>query len=274
MVRCFVNCNLRAADRHPELLERHLRDRTAPELGLDPLLMDAKPISWHRAFAQRLHQAGLPCGLHLPFFDLQPGSADALIRQASQDRLRRAMDVAACYAPHHLVGHGAYNRFLYSRSFPDWAARAAETWTAVLAGWPKHPPLFLENTHETDPETVTGFVTALRARLPEPQAQRVGICFDVGHWHSFAGGCHRHNLTAWLDSVTPLLGHLHLHDNDGSFDQHLGPGQGTIPFAALFSQLAARQSHPTATFEPHSDDAYARCLAFAARDDIPLTLNW
>lgn len=265
MIRCFVNCNLRVADRRPELLDRHLRDRTPPELGLDPVLMEAKSPDWHRFMARRLDAANLARSLHLPFFDLQPGSADVLVRQATCDRLCQAMETAALYQPAHLVGHGAYDRFLYARSFPDWAKRAADTWARALAAWPEHPPLYLENTHETDPATVAGLVAALRSRLPDSQAARVGICFDVGHWHSFAAGRHRQNLDEWLAALAPYLGHLHLHDNDGSFDHHLGPGQGAIPFDSLFDLLDHHDLHPTATFEPHTDDAYARCLTFVAQ---------
>lgn len=264
MTRFYVNLNLRAAQRDPSLWERQLARRVPPELGLDPVLLDATGTDWHRETARRVRDAGLPCTLHLPFFDLQPGSADARVRAASRDRLREAMDAAAIYAPERLVGHAAYNRFLYIRSFNEWAARAADTWAEVLASWPGHPPLCLENTHETDPATVAGAVAALRERLPEAERGRVGICFDVGHWFSFAGGKEAENLDAWLDALAPYLLHLHLHDNDGSFDQHLGPGQGEIPFDALFAGLAARGLRPTATFEPHTPAAFEAALAFVA----------
>lgn len=263
MTRYYVNLNLRVADRDPALVLRHLEGGVPPELGLDPVLMDAKTPAWHRELAKRLADAGLPCTLHLPFFDLQPGSADARIRTATRDRLLAALETAAIYAPDRMVGHSAYNRFLYIRSFSDWAARAADTWAAVLAVWPEHPPLCLENTHEADPATVTGAVAALRERLPEKERERVGICFDIGHWHSFAGGSVRGDLADWVAAFAPYLLHMHLHDNDGAFDEHLGPGQGSIPFDALFELLARHGLRPTVTFEPHSSAAYAQALAFA-----------
>ena len=105
MLRCFVNCHLRAAASRPERLERHFTDRVPPELGLDPLFLDATPAPWHAALAARLEASALPRSVHLPFFDLQPGSADARIRQASIDRLREALLPARAYTPHHLVGH-------------------------------------------------------------------------------------------------------------------------------------------------------------------------
>ena len=263
MPRYFVNLNLRVAKAHPELFERHLRQGLGVEVGLDPLLLDAVSIDWHREVARRFAEAGVAATVHLPFFDLQPGSADARIQAASCDRLRSALEIAALYQPERLVGHAAYNRFLYIRSFTEWAERAADTWVKVLAVWPEHAPLCLENTFETDPATVSGAVDALRRRLPRQAAGRIGTCFDVGHWYAFAEGKKRGNLDAWLDALASSLLHLHLHDNDGSFDQHLGPGQGEIPFAAIFAGLAARQLSPTATFEPHTPEAFAAALAFA-----------
>lgn len=264
MPRFYVNLHLRAAQRDPALLARHLDGGVPPEIGLDPLLMDDKPLAWHVRLARRLDEAGLPRSLHLPFFDLQPGSADRRIRAATRDRLREAMEIAAVYRPDRMIGHAAYDRFLYARSFADWARRAADTWAAVLEDWPEHPPLCLENTFETDPATVAGTVAVLRDRLPREGARRVGACLDIGHWHSFAGGKVRRDLDRWLDALAPCLLHLHLHDNDGSFDQHLGPGQGEIPFDSLLSGLTGRRLAPTATFEPHEPGGYEAALAFAA----------
>lgn len=272
-MRSYANCNLRVLSRRPDLLDRHLTDRVPPELGLDPLLLDATDPSWHTALADRLDAAGLPRGLHLPFFDLQPGSADSSIRRATLDRLRQAVAVARLYRPNHLIGHAAYNRFLYGRSFDDWAARAAETWAEAFTDWPDHPPLFLENTHETDPAHLAGAVAALKSRLPREQAARVGACLDIGHWYSFAEGFQRENLEAWIDTLAPYLGHLHLHDNDGTFDQHLGPGQGTVPFDRLFSLLSNHHLQPTTTFEPHTDLAYSQCLDFVATHAAVLSWN-
>lgn len=262
MLRYFVNLNLRVAKAHPELFERHLATGLPVEIGLDPLLLDATTADWHRETARRFADAGVAATVHLPFFDLQPGSADARIRAASCDRLRSALDIAALYAPRRMVGHAAYNRFLYIRSFADWAERAADTWATVLAAWPDHAPLCLENTFETDPATLADAVAILRQRMAPQAAARIGACFDVGHWYSFAEGKARGNLDAWLDALAPSLLHLHLHDNDGTFDQHLGPGQGEIPFDALLAGLAARNLTPTATFEPHTPEAFEAALAF------------
>ena len=254
----FVNLNLRAVRKDPQVLEDFLTRRVNPELGLDPVLMDMVDMAWHRDMAARLKSEGLTAALHLPFFDLQPGSADDLIRGACRERLCRAMKVAQVYEPAHLIGHAKYDHLLYMRTYPLWLDRALNTWGAMLTAWPDHPPLYLENTFEPDPATVAGVVEKLR----ETHGERVGRCLDVGHWYSFSEGHRLSNLDKWLDAFAPLLSHLHLHDNDGSFDQHKGLGQGDIPWEAFFEGLARRGLTPSVTFEPHTEEAFQAAMEF------------
>lgn len=254
----FVNLNLRGARKNPHVLESFLERRVNPELGLDPVLMDSVDEGWHRAMAERLRGRGLVPALHLPFFDLQPGSADNLVREACAERLRRAVAVAKIYRPAHMIGHVRYDHMLYMHSYPLWLERAVDTWRAMLADWPEHPPLYLENTFEPDPATVAGVVE----KLAEERPGRVGLCLDVGHWYSFSEGRRLDNLDKWLDVFAPLLKHLHLHDNDGSFDQHRGLGQGEIPWQAFFEGLEKRGLAPSVTFEPHSDAAFKAAMEF------------
>jgi sugar phosphate isomerase/epimerase len=48
------------------------------------------------------------------------------------------------------------------------------------------------------------------------------VCLDTGHAHMIEG------LATALEVGGDLIGHIHVHDNDGQNDQHLLPGQGTI----------------------------------------------
>ncbi len=40
-----------------------------------------------------------------------------------------------------------------------------------------------------------------------------------------------------MATLGPGLAHLHLHDNDGMYDQHLPVGQGIEDWSALFSAI-------------------------------------
>lgn len=60
----------------------------------------------------------------------------------------------------------------------------------------------------------------------------VGICYDSGHAHVSTG-----RATEVLESFAPYVVTVHLHDNDGTGDQHLLPGQGTIDWVPLAAAL-------------------------------------
>ncbi len=60
----------------------------------------------------------------------------------------------------------------------------------------------------------------------------VGICYDSGHAHVTG------DAAAVLRMFAPYVVTVHLHDNDGTADQHLMPGQGTIGWPAVVAELA------------------------------------
>lgn len=67
--------------------------------------------------------------------------------------------------------------------------------------------------------------------LKHIQGDHVGICLDSGHYHA-----HFHDeldFTLFQDKIFCV----HLHDNDGSDDQHLLPFDGTIDWEQLMKQL-------------------------------------
>ncbi len=250
-MRTFVNLPLGWVARDSAWMDRFVADRLAPELGIDTFAVQELSTDWHRDTARRLADAGLTCAIHLPFFDLHPGSLNDAVLAASRDTLRRAAELAALYGPRHMVGHAAFDHSQHNAAFDAWLERACGTWAAVLDAC--DAPVRIENTHERDPEPLVALVDALARQYGE----RAGICFDAGHWHSFSHGVQRRDLRRWLDAFAPRLAHLHLHDNDGSDDQHLGLGTGSIPLDDLFGGLIARGLHPTATLEPHDEASFA-----------------
>lgn len=62
---------------------------------------------------------------------------------------------------------------------------------------------------------------------------RVGVCFDAGHNHVF---CPERNV---LRDFSGRISAVHLHDNFGDLDAHNIPGDGTIDWNALRSDLIA-----------------------------------
>lgn len=253
----FVNLPLRLIAQDSTYLDFFLQKKLDPELGLDAISLESLDLSWHEATASTLLEAGRECSIHLPFHDLQPGSIDDLILQASRERLQRAMRVASLYSPRFLVGH---NNFipLYTDFFSKWLSRATQTWRRVLEVWPDAPPLYLENVREQDPRPIEDL-------LGELADCRVKFCFDTGHWFSYGGGSQYGNLSVWMQTLSPYMAQMHLHDNEGVSDQHLGLGQGTVPWDELFDDLECLSLSPGITLEQHEKEELENSLRFMQR---------
>ncbi|MDR1242828.1 MAG: sugar phosphate isomerase/epimerase [Deltaproteobacteria bacterium] len=228
------------------------------ELGLDEVSL-ALPLSWHQKIAARILEQGSFCSVHLPFFMLPPGNVQNRPQgRKSLDILCRAAEMADIFAARHLIGHPGYSAATDASAFVERKGAAegfpSEAWLDYsAAAWEKvagiaSGRLFLENTHESDPLPLL----ALLDRLTCGQnGRKIALCFDIGHWHCFAGGSALHNLEGWVKAFKPYLGHLHLHDNDGTLDQHLGLGCAAIPFGLFFPLLVSLNLYPSFTLEPH-----------------------
>ncbi len=247
MGRFFVNLPLRYVAKERWYLNFFIEKGLNPEFGLDAIALDELDESWHTEIANVLYQNEIPCAVHLPFHDLQPGSIDNLILEATRTRLKKSIKIAAIYQPRYLVAHD-YFIPLYSDLFSKWLNRAVTTWSQIMEELsPYNIPLYLENVREKDPRPISDL-------LYELSTYRIRFCFDMGHWFSYGSGSQYQNLSFWLQTLAPFLKHLHLHDNDGIADQHLGLGQGNIPWSELFLDLELLNLKPTFTLEQHTKE--------------------
>jgi sugar phosphate isomerase/epimerase len=259
---CFyVNLPIRYLAENTFYLDFFLRHNISPELGLDAIALDELDTAWHQKLAQKLQDAGQSCSIHLPFHDLQPGSLDDLILEATRERLQRAMHIAKIYKPRYLVGH-AYFIPLYADMFSKWLSRAITTWEMAMEIWPEHAPLYLENVREIDPRPLADLMGELNSK-------KVKFCLDIGHWASYGNGSQYQNLSQWIQTLGPYLSHLHLHDNDGIADLHLGLGQGCISWLELFGGLEFLELSPSFTLEPHCQEDLEHSLSFMKKH-----MNW
>jgi sugar phosphate isomerase/epimerase len=121
--------------------------------------------------------------------------------------------------------------------------------------------------------------------LFEPLAARftgLGMLLDTGHLNMFLNG-DAGAIAAYLDALPLPVLDLHVHDNDGEGDQHLALGDGTLPYADLFSALRARGYAGLVTAEvtpelnglnpdrPEDVDALRRTLELAREGLAPDT---
>ena len=70
----------------------------------------------------------------------------------------------------------------------------------------------------------------------------VGVTLDIGHAH-LAASANSEGIDTAFELLRPRIAQLHLHDNNGSKDEHLWPASGTIDWANLTRHMA--QLKPT-----------------------------
>ncbi|WP_462325639.1 sugar phosphate isomerase/epimerase family protein [Desulfoplanes sp.] len=240
----FVAFPMRLLAHNKNIFDTCVTKKVNVEIGFDAQTLDNLDLGYHTFLSGEFYKAGLTCAVHLPFFDLHPGSPDPLIRKGSRKRLTGALEIAKIYHPAHLVAHTGFQEN-YADCFSEWSTTALETWRRVLSVWPDHPCIYFENVYSREPGVMCDF-------LSELHSERCRFCMDVGHWFSFARGANSRNFSLWLQKLGPFLGHVHLHDNCGLRDRHLGMGAGNIPWDEVFSSLELMELEPTITLEPYS----------------------
>ncbi|MEO0966557.1 MAG: sugar phosphate isomerase/epimerase family protein, partial [Planctomycetota bacterium] len=73
----------------------------------------------------------------------------------------------------------------------------------------------------------------LRRLMDRVADDRVGVCFDTGHWMVRPEG----NIEDAVRDFAPRLAHVHLSDNDGRCDAHRPPGAGAFPWRAWWGAM-------------------------------------
>ncbi|MCK5683660.1 sugar phosphate isomerase/epimerase [bacterium] len=239
--RCFVNAPwYELKDKYLDLFLRH---KIQPEIGLEGLCLYNESEDEFKKIADILHSNKLSCTLHAPFFDLAPGALDPAILKASRSKLQKAAELIKIFKPRSMVCHLNYEENKQGYKKEEWLLTAQETWQQLNRITKDHDCLLmLENTYEITPEAHEKIFTTLNS-------DNVRFCLDVGHLMSFA----KTPWQDWLPRLSPWLGQLHLHDNDGETDQHLGLGFGSFDFKGLFQFLSKNNLRPLITLEPHSE---------------------
>jgi len=222
--------------------------RLNPEIGLDAAALDRYSRTEFTDIARRFHDLDRTITLHGPFIDLSPGSPDPAIREVTRRRLEQVIAAAGMFQPASVVCHAGYDHSRYGFIEAEWYEHAAATWNWAgrrLAETGSR--LMLENVYETDP----GQLLALFEKLA---TGTFACCLDIGHLTAFG----KSTVRPWLDALSPHIGQLHLHDNDGSADQHRGLGTGKIDTTPLIDLFSSRPAYPIVTLEPHErDDLFA-----------------
>ncbi len=244
----------------------------ARELGLGWLELRADPGIAHpedlssqdrNRLKKRLEEAGLRVSLHAPIHGVNLVSPNPRLAAAALAEHVAAIELApelgaelVVFHPGGLPGEyarlpGAYERAWQRLGFaldilvPEAAARGVR--------------LAIENKQAgAGRDLILTPEEHLRALEGRPG---LGACLDFGHLHTL-----REDPAHFVAALGERLVHVHLHDNQGERDEHLGLGQGTVPWEAALRALAATGYRGAVILEiPDPDqarDSVARVCSF------------
>ncbi len=180
--------------------------------------------------------------IHAPFMDLSPGAVDAKVREATIGRFSHLLDISEILRPKAIVFHSGYEKWKYALNIDLWLEKSLMTWQplnarAALMG----TKIAIENIFEEEPANLERLMAGMNS-------ENFGICFDTGHFNIFS----KAPLESWISGLKPYIMELHLHDNNGTSDQHLPVSDGTFDFKTFFGLLDDKNC--IYTIEAHSPE--------------------
>jgi sugar phosphate isomerase/epimerase len=228
-------------------LELFLQNELNPEIGIDALALDRFSVADFQLIAKKLQAYSPDITLHGPFIDLSPGSLDPAVRQLTRHRFEQLLQLVDIFNPAAVVCHAGYDRRRYGFHREEWLDNSLELWSWMGSSLQAHSAsLMLENVYEDGPEDI-------RILFERLDHRNIGFCLDPGHLVAFGQA----SVEDWIESMEPYLGQLHLHDNQGVWDDHMALGHGKIDFHYIFDYLKTKRSKPPiVTLEPHEEEAF------------------
>lgn len=173
--------------------------------------------------------------LHGPFNELFPCAIDPKARRLATFRFSQAAALAQAYDAGKLVLHGGFNPQMY---YPQWyVEQSVLFWKDFLKTLPEGLTVCVENVLEPTPDMLLNIVRGV-------EDPRLRLCLDVGHVNAYS----RIPAKTWLAECGTYLSHLHIHNNDGTWDTHNALYEGTLPIRELLD-IAMRETEATATLE-------------------------
>jgi sugar phosphate isomerase/epimerase len=187
--------------------------------------------------------------IHGPYAGLDLASPDPDLRDLVRRRLDGGLDACAAVGADLMVVHSPVGAWQHHnrRTAPDAEARRLDALEATLRPALARAEalgvtLALENIEDPDPADRTRIVDALAS-----PALRASL--DTGH-AAYAHGRHGGPpVDHYVAAAGGRLAHVHLQDADGYADRHWPPGDGVVPWAAVFAALARLDARPRLVLE-------------------------
>ena len=244
----FISVPINYLETEKELIEKY---KFNLELKIFSYDIDELHLKSFIDMAEFKNQLGLRVTIHAPFVDLSPGGFDERIRQVTEERFMRVLDMAALFKPENVVFHPGFNEIIHGQFFDIWEERSKITWSKIVKYAEElNQRISFENIFEKD-------TRVLEILLEITDSSVTGVCIDVGHHNVFS----KTPLEQYFKTFKEKVFEVHLHDNDGDFDWHKAIGDGSIDFKNVLNLIKAYSPNTLLTLEPHDKDTLFKSLS-------------
>lgn len=164
--------------------------------------------------------------IHGPFTEIIPASIDHRAVEMGLARLNEAHGVADKLGIKKMVVHSGHMPLLY---FKEWhKEKSLYFWREFMKEKPEDFIIYIENVFEEEPLMIKEIIT----ELDDP---RIQLCLDVGHANAVT--CDDFDIHDWIRILGPMIGHFHLHNNNGKEDLHGSLEVGTMDMKAVLGSI-------------------------------------
>lgn len=161
---------------------------------------------------------------HAPFNELFPAAVDPLAIKLANKRFEQSFHLAGSYGIKRMVVHSGYVPVLYFKSW--FQEKSVEFWQKFMSSKTDDFHIMIENVLEDEPYTLAKIIEGIKDK-------RVSACLDIGHAHCKSDV----DLLEWIEVLGSFLGHVHLHNNDKTYDCHWPLGNGSMDMNKIMEAL-------------------------------------
>ena len=137
------------------------------------------------------------------------------------------------------------NHIIYHSNFipeycvrEDWLEKSIKFWKEFLADKGNDINIYIENFVDNDPDLLCELYDKINDI-------RIKICLDIG----YANCNSKVDIVDWINILGERIGHVHLHNNNGNWDNHWDLYKGTVDMEDTIKLLESTRYNMTYTIE-------------------------
>jgi sugar phosphate isomerase/epimerase len=190
-------------------------------------------------------------GIHGPYEGLDLDNQDPELQSRITARFLKSVEAAERVGARQVVLHSPYNAWFGNNRLarPNYAEDLLATIQEILgpvvrAAEARGVTLVIENIVDVDP-------AHRRAMVESFGSKAIALSIDTGHAQIAHVQTGAPPVDFFVRDAGDRLAHVHLQDVDGHADRHWAPGEGEVPWRAVFRALADGNSAPHLVLELH-----------------------